>query len=321
MTGSREPEAKAVQCHHPCRWGATACWLCLYKFSTCHYRAIQLSFTSPINLASVPLRQAFISTRLESSARMSQIALPRRRLSTMMQSSAISYGAYQFSYAQPSVRRAPTIGAPEIVLNPQPTASLKRRSHIRRTTRSPISPQDSEFPPQSTSSRPERPQLTPLVTAFSQSATGSSPTCSGSVLTRQPTMIEHSAVEWRDTPRYQPRITSTADISRQSTIASVYSLPSAAPHASRRPTQENFILDWSVVDRALQNRTQSPLASSPQDHASRPTSLIPHDQYHWANGRSRSTNVDLSRSNTSQVRSLLIDRRRRSEVPSNALFK
>jgi hypothetical protein len=110
---------------------------------------------------------------------------------------------------------------------------------------------------------------------------------------------------------------------RRSTVASVYSLPSAAPHESRRPTQENYIVDWSVVDRALQNRAESPVASP---HCYWPLHEYPHrssntSQSHAqrANTCTRGNSASLSRSNTTQVRSLIMDRQQRRDILSAAL--
>ena len=258
---------------------------------------------------------------------MSQITLPRRRLSTMIQINTISYNPHHHATGllQPraGVRRAPTIDAPAIMLAPEPTASLKRRSHIRRTSRSPTSPQSVQFFSEAAVPRPQKPQLAPLTTAFTRSVTASS--ASGSTVTRQPTLIDHSAVEWRDAPRRQAQITLKADISRRSTIASVYSMPSAGPHVSRQSTQENYIQDWSVVDRMLQNRTQSPVthsphSQSPRDYAPRP-SPTSQDRAHRTSVRSQSTTADLSRSNTTQVRSMIMNRQRRSDVVSRVVYE
>ncbi|KAF8761275.1 Glycosyl Hydrolase Family 88 [Rhizoctonia solani] len=66
-------------------------------------------------------------------------SITRPRLSSIMQSNGISHSAYQI-VGGPRTTRRPTIGAPEVVLAQQPAASLKRRSHIRRTSRSGNSP-------------------------------------------------------------------------------------------------------------------------------------------------------------------------------------
>ncbi|KAH7344840.1 hypothetical protein B0J17DRAFT_17223 [Rhizoctonia solani] len=220
-------------------------------------------------------------------------SITRPRLSSMIQSSVLPHSAYQLGGQH--VTRRPTIGAPEIVLTEQPAANLKRRSHIRRTSRSgnsPTLPEYHNLQPTSATSRRSRQDLPPLTTAFSRSVATS--VSSGSILTRHPTCMEHSVIEWRHSPQYQPMVTGGAEISRRSTIASVYSLPSAAPHESRRPTQENFIIDWSVVDRALQNRAESPVASPPHVQC--------------MSGPIHSTSPSLSRSNTTRVRSLILDR-------------
>ncbi|KAJ1311272.1 hypothetical protein OPQ81_009770 [Rhizoctonia solani] len=219
----------------------------------------------------------------------------------MIQSSAMPHGAYQLAGGQ-GVTRRPTIGAPEVVLTEQPAANLKRRSHIRRTSRSgnsPSSPERHESQPPSTTFRRSRRELPPLITAFTRSVTTS--VSSGSILSRQHTLMEHSGIEWRNSPQYQPKVVSGAETSRRSTIASVYSLPSAAPHESRRPTQENFILDWSVIDRALQSRAESqvisPHCTQPLQESSRWSSQT-HAQ--CSGSRTQIIPNSLSRSNTTQ---------------------
>lgn len=152
---------------------------------------------------------------IESSARMSLSSLPR--LPAMLQSSSLPYGARQLTAGQFHGRRAPSIGAPDVVLSPEPSASLKRRSHIRRSSRSGTSPTESNFfgatqQPVQTA----RPQLSPLVTAFVRSTTASS--ASVSVITRRPTASEPPVIEWRNAPRYQPKMTVRADISRRCVI-------------------------------------------------------------------------------------------------------
>ncbi|CEL57875.1 hypothetical protein RSOLAG1IB_02619 [Rhizoctonia solani AG-1 IB] len=239
-----------------------------------------------------------------------------------MQSNAKSYHAYQGVGGQ-RVARRPTIGAPEVVIAEQP-ASLKRRSHIRRTSRSSNSPPLLEghgsMPPPA-ASRNSRQDLPPLTTAFTRSVATS--VSSGSIIARQNTLIDHSGVEWKNSPQYQPKVTPGGNMTRRSTVASVYSLPSAAPHESRRPTQENYIVDWSVVDRALQNRAESPVASP---HCYWPLHEYPHrssntSQSHAqrANTCTRGNSASLSRSNTTQVRSLIMDRQQRRDILSAAL--
>jgi hypothetical protein len=263
---------------------------------------------------------------------MSLPSLPRP--STMLQSSAIPYGAHQFATGQ-YPRRRPTIGAPDITVAPEPSANLKRRSHIRRPSRSGVSPTESGFT--AASERPaagtSKPLLTPLVTAFTRTITTSSTTTSAA--TRRPTLMEPSTVEWRDSPRYQPNVTARAELSRRcaalllmvfvdlliwylyrSTTASVYSLPSAGPHQSRQSTQENYVVDWSFVDRALQNRSRVPISPSNSSrgltHLPAPSNApnLPHENSHsWGP-------ADVTRSNTAHVRALLRDRRSRySRLP------
>lgn len=232
------------------------------------------------------------------------------RLSAMLQSSAIPYGAHQFATGQ-YPRRKPTIGAPDVVLTAQPSASLKRRSHIRRSSRSGNSPTESNFT--SSSEQPlierTRPQVAPLTTAFTRSITATSSTVSA--ITWRPTLMEPPTIEWRDAPRYQPKVSSRAELSRRSTVASVYSLPSAGPHDSRQSTQENFVVDWSFVDQALRNRDRAPISPS---HSSQGYRQLPTPSD--APGPSRGNSISwgpqagLSRINTSHVRSLLLDRRR-----------
>ncbi|KAL5641139.1 hypothetical protein ACGC1H_001578 [Rhizoctonia solani] len=229
-------------------------------------------------------------------------SITRPRLSSMIQSSAISY--------QQHVTRRPTIGAPEVVLSQAPAANLKRRSHIRRTSRSgnsPTSPEGRESHDQSsTAFRRSRQELPPLTTAFTRSVATS--ISSGSVLSGRPTCMEYPGIEWRCSSQYQPKMSSGGEISRRSTIASVYSLPSAAPHDSRRPTQENFILDWSIVDRALETRAESP-AESPRyarplrDSPNRSCSLASQTHVQLMDG-----STSLSRTNTTQVHSLILGR-------------
>ncbi|CAE6534849.1 unnamed protein product [Rhizoctonia solani] len=226
-------------------------------------------------------------------------SITRPRLSTMIQSSAISHSAYQ-----QRLIRTPTIGAPEVVLSQQPAASLKRRPHIRRTSRSgnsPTSPEGRESQAY-TASRRSRQDLSPLTTAFTRSVATS--VSSGSILSGRPVCMDYPGMEWRNSPQYQPKMMSGGDISRRSTIASVYSLPSAAPHDSRRSTQENFILDWSVVDRALENRVESPVASPSY---TRPPRDSPHRSCSIACQLVDGPTA-LSRSTTTQVRSLILDR-------------
>ncbi|CAE7230054.1 unnamed protein product [Rhizoctonia solani] len=224
-------------------------------------------------------------------------SLTRPRLSSMMQSSTSQ-----------RVMRRPTIGAPEVVLSQEPTASLKRRSHIRRTSRSgnsPTSPDHRESQTPSTTFRMSRQELTPLTTAFTRSVATS--ISSGSILSGRPICVEHRGMEWRHSPQCQPKVTSGTDISRRSTIASVYSLPSAGPHESRRPTQENFVVDWSFVDRALQNRVESPVASPP---FSQPARDSPHRSYSIASQAhlQLASGPSLSRSDTTRVSSLILGR-------------
>ncbi|KAF8609542.1 hypothetical protein BDV93DRAFT_551059 [Ceratobasidium sp. AG-I] len=237
----------------------------------------------------------------------------------MIQSSSVPYNARQLTVGQFHGRRAPSIGAPDVVISPQPSASLKRRSHIRRSSRTGTSPTESNFSEAPREPvRPAKPQLSPLITAFVRSTTTSS--ASASVMTRRPTAAEPSVVEWRDTPRYQPKMTARADVSRRSTIGSVYSLPSAPPHESRQGTQENFIMDWSVVDRALQNR---PYAASPspshrshqsvQEHAQRSAVSTSPGYPSRANSRSHGPQVELARTNTAHVHSLLLERWRKHD--------
>ncbi|KAG8730259.1 hypothetical protein FRC11_007152 [Ceratobasidium sp. 423] len=233
----------------------------------------------------------------------------------MMQPSAISH-TYQLVGGQRAVRR-PTIGAPEVVLTAQPAANLKRRPHIRRRSRSgnsPTLPGVHESQPSPTVSRRSRHDLPPLTTAFTRSVATS--ISSGSIVTGRPTLMEHSGIEWRNSSQCQPKVTSGAEISRRSTVASVYSLPSAAPHESRRSTQENFILDWSVVDRALQNQVESPIesphCSQPFRDSPRPYSTT--SQIYVQSSHARGTPPSLSRSNTTQVRSLLMDRQRGQNI-------
>lgn len=230
-------------------------------------------------------------------------SITRPRLSSMVQSSVMSY--------QQHVTRRPTIGAPEVVLSQEPAANLKRRSHIRRTSRSGNSPTLTEGreshnqPP--TAFRRSRQELSPLTTAFTRSVATS--ISSGSILSGRPMGMEHSGIEWRCSAQYQPKMSSGGEISRRSTIASVYSLPSAAPHDSRRPTQENFILDWSVVDRALENRAESPVESP---RCAWPVRDSPHrscSQVQLMDGPTY-----LSRTNTTQVRSLILDRQGRNRL-------
>ncbi|KDN49996.1 hypothetical protein RSAG8_01332, partial [Rhizoctonia solani AG-8 WAC10335] len=97
-------------------------------------------------------------------------SITRPRLSSMIQSSAIPHGAYQLAGGQRAIRR-PTIGAPEVVLSQEPAANLKRRSHIRRASRSgnsPTSPEDRKSQPP-TAFRRSRQELSPLTTAFTRS--------------------------------------------------------------------------------------------------------------------------------------------------------
>jgi hypothetical protein len=212
LDGQEPRRCRAVQCHHPCLCGTTACRLCRYKTNTS--QSLNLPPLQLVHqlLPLVSFGRIFNVVQIDFADRMSSINLPR--LSTRMQSNAISYGAHQLASGQRAVRR-PTIGAPEIMLTTQPTANLKRRSHIRRTSRSgnsPTTPPGNESSSPS-GSRPNRPQPLPLTTAFTRSITTS--VSSGSVLTRQPTVIEYSAVEWRDSPQYQPKVTSKTDVSRK----------------------------------------------------------------------------------------------------------
>ncbi|KAG8721612.1 hypothetical protein FRC08_011802 [Ceratobasidium sp. 394] len=235
-----------------------------------------------------------------------------------MMSASIPYGAHQFATGQVP-RRKPTIGAPDITLAAQPKAGLKRRSHIRRASRTGTSPTESAFtaPPESFVAE-LRPQPTPLVTAFTRTITASSATLTP--MTRRPTLMEPTTVEWRDAPRYQPNVSSKAELSRRSTIASVYSVPSAGSASeSRRSTQENYVVDWSFVDQALQNlpRVATPSHSSqgfgPYPFPSNASDLS------RSNSRLLGSQTGLSRVNTTQVQSLLHERRKRNIVPESPL--
>lgn len=154
--------------------------------------------------------KTFYLAEIESSVRMSLSSLPR--LPAIMQSSSLPYSAHQLTASQFYGRRAPSVGAPDIVLSPKPSASLKRRSHIRRSSRT--SPTESNFSgPHHQPVQHARPQLTPLVTAFTRSTTTSSATAS--TLTRQPTAAEPSVIKWWDSPNYLPKMTAKADLSRR----------------------------------------------------------------------------------------------------------
>ncbi|KAG9094555.1 hypothetical protein FRC06_010697 [Ceratobasidium sp. 370] len=236
----------------------------------------------------------------------------------MLHSTSIPYGAHQFATGQVP-RRKPTIGAPDVMLAAQPSASLKRRSHIRRSSRTGTSPTGSTFtaPPQPLVAEP-RPQLAPLVTAFTRTITASSTTLSP--MTRRPTLMEPTTVEWRDAPRYQPNVSSMAELSRRSTVASVYSVPSGgSAYESRRSTQENYIVDWSFVDQALQNRSH---IATPPSHSSQgfdaysPSSSNP--DLSRSNSCLLGPQAGLLRTNTTQVRSLLFERRRK-RMPDSPL--
>ncbi|CAE6464905.1 unnamed protein product [Rhizoctonia solani] len=301
-----------------------ASWLCLYKLHASRN-------PMPLNPAdrsallssdcSFSTKPSALTTLLKFSPLMTSITRPR--LSSIMQSNAISHSTYQIVGGQRAVRR-PTIGAPEVVLAEQPAASLKRRSHIRRTSRSghsPTFPEGHESMSSPTAPRSNRQELTPLITAFTRSVATS--ISSGSIIARQNTLIEHSGVESKNSSQYQPKVTPGGDITRRSTVASVYSLPSAAPHDSRRSTQENYILDWSFVDRALQNRAESPVASPHcnwplHDYAQR-SSTASQTHAQRANICNRGDSASLSRSNTTQVRSLIMDRQQRRNILSTAL--
>ncbi|KAG8738704.1 hypothetical protein FRC12_016655 [Ceratobasidium sp. 428] len=246
---------------------------------------------------------------------MSFSSLPRRS-ANMLQSSAIPYGAHQFATGQVP-RRKPTIGAPDVIVASQPNASLKRRSHIRRTSRSGTSPTESSLtvPRDSVVAEPSTFWPAPLVTAFTRTITASSATLTP--ITRRPTLMEPATVEWRDAPRYQPDISSKAELSRRSTIASVYSIPSTGTHyESRRSTQENYVVDWSFVDQALQNRAYAPRSSS---HVSQDFgAYLPMSPNTPDASRSSSYSVGsqagLYRTSTAHVQSLLQERRRKHDI-------
>ncbi|KAG8738449.1 hypothetical protein FRC10_006825 [Ceratobasidium sp. 414] len=237
----------------------------------------------------------------------------------MLHSASIPYGPHQFAAGQ-APRRKPTIGAPDIMLAAQPNASLKRRSHIRRSSRAGTSPTESTFtaPPESFVAEPSRPRPSPLVTAFTRTITASSTTLSP--VARRPTLMEPVIIEWRDAPRYQPNVSSKAELSRRSTMASVYSMPSTGSSESRRSTQENYVVDWSFVDQALQNRpcvTRSPSYSSQGFSAYPP---LTSSDLSRSNSLLLGAQAGLSRTNTTQVQSLLHKRRRKQgAVPESPL--
>ncbi|KAG9126973.1 hypothetical protein FRC07_001191 [Ceratobasidium sp. 392] len=245
---------------------------------------------------------------------MSLSSLPRRSL--MLQSSAIPYGAHQFATGQ-YPRRRPTIGAPDVMLTAQPNASLKRRSHIRRSSRSGTSPTESACtaPPESFVTEPSRPQPTPLITAFTRTISASTTTLTP--LTRRPTLMEPATIEWRDAPRYQPNISSKAELSRRSTLASVYSMPGAGSQPdSRRSTQENYVVDWSFVDQALQNRSRAPKSPSHSSQGFNAYLSMPANSSDLSRSNSLllGSQAGLSRTNTAHVQSLLQERRRKHAI-------
>ncbi|QRW05522.1 hypothetical protein RhiLY_04521 [Ceratobasidium sp. AG-Ba] len=232
----------------------------------------------------------------------------------MLQSTSMSM-PYQFATSQLAPSRKPTIGAPDVMLTTQPNTSLKRRSHIRRTSRSGHSPTGSTFSAAPAPNPQPQPKLEPLITAFARNIS----TSTGSftpLVSRRPTLVDPMPVQWRDAPSYQPNVSSKADLSRGSTIASVYSAPSAEGdgYSSRRQTEENYVVDWTGILASSKHRTclpptpssssEDPAYSSPSAYSPIPTSL---------SRRNTHTN-GLSRSNTGFVQSLLFERRSKYQV-------